>query len=58
MEMQCKYFNRQYLKKKLIPNYAEVNLRYTSPATKITQDKIQTLRLKDEIKFLYMKKKS
>jgi len=31
-------------------------LKYTSPATNITQNKTQIIRLKDEIKFLYTKK--
>jgi hypothetical protein len=43
-------------KKKLIPNYAKIKVSYISPATKITQGKIQTLCLKDKIKFSYIKK--
>ena len=47
------YINRQYLIKKVIPKYANINIPYTPPASNITQKKIQTIRLKDEIKFLY-----
>ena len=50
------YFNRQCLIKKVIPKYAKIKIPYTFPATKITQKKTQIIRLKDEIKFLYMKK--
>jgi len=44
------------LKIKLILNYAKIKISYTSPATKITQGKIQTLCLKDKTKFLFIKK--
>jgi U3 small nucleolar ribonucleoprotein component len=50
------YFNRQCLIKKIIPKYANIKIPYLSPATNITQKKIHTIRLKDEIKFLYKKK--
>ena len=50
------YFNWQYLTNKVVPKYANMKIPYTSPATNITQEKIQTIRLKDEIKFLYTKK--
>jgi hypothetical protein len=50
------YFNRQCLIKKATPKYAKIKIPYTSPATNITQKKTQIIRLKDEIKFLYMKK--
>jgi predicted RNase H-like nuclease (RuvC/YqgF family) len=50
------YFTRQCLIKKVIPKYAKIKIPYTSPATNITQKKTQIMRLKDEIKFLYMKK--
>jgi hypothetical protein len=49
------YFNRQRLAKKIFPNYAKIKILYTSPATYITKKKVQTIRLKYEIKFLYMK---
>jgi len=50
------YCNRQCLIKKLVPKYANIKISYTSSATNITQKKLQTIRLKDEIKFLYKKK--
>jgi len=50
------FFNRQCLTEKIIPNYANLNVPITSPASHITKNKIQTTRLKDEIKFLYKKK--
>jgi len=50
------YFNRQCLKLGLIPKYAQIKIPYISPATIVTQKKIQTTRLKEEIKFLCKKK--
>jgi len=50
------YFNRQCCIKKVIPIYANIKIPYTSPATNVTQKKMQTIRLKDEIKFLYKQK--
>ena len=50
-------FSRPYLIKKVIPNYAKIKIAHTSsPVTKITQKNVQTIRLKDEIKFLYIRK--
>ena len=49
-------FNSQCLTKKIVPNYANVNVPITSPASCIAQNKIHTIRLKDEIKFVYKKK--
>jgi len=51
------YFNRQCLIKQVISNYAKIKILYTSPATNITQKTVQAIRIKDEIKFLYMKKR-
>jgi hypothetical protein len=48
--------NRQCLLKKTIPKYANIKIPYTFHATNITQKKIHTIRLKDEIEFLYEKK--
>jgi hypothetical protein len=42
--------------KKVVPKYADLKIPCTPSATNITQKKIQTSRLKDEIKFLYKKK--
>jgi hypothetical protein len=50
------YFNGQRLIKNVIPNYAKIKILYISPATNITQKNVQTIRRKEEIKFLYMKK--
>jgi hypothetical protein len=50
------YFNGQYHQKGLIPNYAKIKILISSPAAKSTQRKTQNLRIKDEIKYLYMKK--
>jgi hypothetical protein len=37
----------------IIPNYANMKVPVTSPASRLTQNKIHKIRLKDEIKFLY-----
>jgi len=49
------YFNRRCLKQGLIPEYAQIKIPYTSPASIITQKKTQVSRLKEEIKFLSKK---
>jgi hypothetical protein len=46
-------FNRQCLYNKVVPNYAKIKVPATSPASAVTQNKIHTTRIKDEIKFLY-----
>jgi len=50
------YFNRQCLKQHLTPSYANIRIPNTSPAHKYTQQKISTIRIKDEIKYLHTKK--
>ena len=50
------YFNKQCLTHKVIPTYAKIRVPYTSPASVITQRKTSTIRIKDEIRFLYQKK--
>jgi len=50
------YFNRQCLKQTLTPNYSKIKIPNTSPASRFTKQKIVKLRIKDEIKFLYLKK--
>jgi hypothetical protein len=40
----------------LTPKYINIKIPHTSPAAIHTQQKITKLRLKDEIKFLYLKK--
>ena len=57
--LQCNaniYFNRQCLTHKVTPTYTKIRVPYTSPASNITQQKIATMRIKDEIRFLYQKK--
>jgi hypothetical protein len=50
------YFNQQCQARKIIPNYAKINIPHTSPAAFNMQQKMQHQRIKDEIKFLYRKK--
>ena len=49
-------FNQQCLKLGVIPKYAQIKVRYTSPASTTTQKKMQTTRIREEVKFLYKKK--
>jgi len=49
-------FNKQCLSKNLIPKYANIKIPRTSKAASFTQTKTHTIRIKDEIRFLYMKK--
>jgi hypothetical protein len=49
-------FNRKCLTNKVVPNYAKIKVPATSPASLVTQNKIHITRIKDEIKFLHMKK--
>jgi hypothetical protein len=51
------YFNKQCLQKKLLPSSAKIKVPYNSPAAKFTQHKAQILRIKDELKYLHIKKK-
>jgi hypothetical protein len=51
-------FNPQRLKQNLTPNYTKIKIPNTSPAAIFTKNKTINIRIKDEIKFLYMKKKS
>jgi hypothetical protein len=50
------HFNKQCSKLQITPKYARVKLPRTSPASIPTQMKAQTIRIKDEIRFLYRKK--
>ena len=47
------YFNRQCINKKVILKYANVKLPRTSPDANVSLKKIQKIRVKDELKFLY-----
>ena len=51
-------FIRQCLIKKVTQKYANIKIPHTSPAVNITQKKTQIIRLKDDIKFLYVKIKN
>jgi hypothetical protein len=48
-------FNRLCLKKKITPTFATIKLTGKSPAVKSTIGKAQTIRIKEEIKYLYKK---
>jgi hypothetical protein len=50
------YFNRQCLGRQITPKYANKKVPNTSPAHKHTQQKLPTIRIKDDIKYLYSKK--
>lgn len=50
------YFHHRRLKKNPTPNYSKINIPYSPPAILDKQQKIQSLGLRDEIKFFYMKK--
>jgi hypothetical protein len=50
------YFSRQCLTQNLTPNFSKIKIFDTSSASGFTQQKIVKFRIKDEIKFLYMKK--
>jgi len=50
------YFNKQCLVKQITPTYVNIRVSNTSPAALVTTRKAQTIRVKDEIKFLHKKK--
>ena len=50
------YFNQKCLRTNIIPNFAKIKIPNTSLASKFMQ-KTSTIRIKDEIKYLYSKKK-
>jgi len=54
--MVFKFVDKLCFKNKLTPSYARVKIPNTSPAHKYTQEKVTTMRIKDEIKFLHCKK--
>ena len=49
-------FNQHSLKQGVLPKYVQIKFPYTSPASTITQKKMQTTHIREEIKFLYKKK--
>ena len=52
------YFNKQCLKYDLISKYTKIHVPHTYPAATYIKRKICKIRIKDEIKFLYTKKKT
>jgi len=50
------YFNKQCIKNKVVPKYAQIKIPNTSPTSLNTTQKVQILRIKEEIKFLHKKK--
>jgi hypothetical protein len=52
------YFNKSCLKQKIVPKYARINIKTSnySKAAKQTETQTRTLRMKNEINFLYKKK--
>ena len=48
------YFNRKCVIKDVTLKLCKNKYPYTSPTTNIPQKKVQTIRLKEEIKFLYI----
>ena len=50
------YFNKQCLIHGLIPKFANVRVPNTSPAATFTKRKMVKMRLRDELKFLYIRK--
>jgi len=40
------YFNRQCIKQGIVPKYAHIKIPNTSPASKMTQKKVQITRMK------------
>jgi len=49
------FFNKQCLTKNIIPKYANIKVPTTSKAARNTQKKVSIIRIKAEVKFLYMK---
>ena len=50
------YFNKRCLQNKVTPKYAQIKIPNTSPASQSTTQKVRTLRIKEELKFLHKKK--
>jgi hypothetical protein len=50
------YFNKQCLKRNVIPSYANIKVPRTSPAQIHTQRKVAIIRIKVEIRYLPCKK--
>jgi hypothetical protein len=50
------YISIRCLLNNIIPNFTKIKIPNTSPASKFTQYKASITRVKDEIKYLYIKK--
>ena len=50
------YFNKECLKHKLTPTYAKIKIKDTNKAATKTNQQLQTLRIKNKLKCLQMKK--
>jgi len=50
------FFNKQCLTKNIVPKYANLKAPVTSKAAYATKNRICSIRIKDEIRVLYMKK--
>jgi hypothetical protein len=49
-------FNKACLKMNIVPRYAQITIQTYNTAARKTQIQARTLRIKNEIKFLYKKK--
>ena len=49
-------FNKECLKHKLTPTYAKIKIQDTNKAATKTKEQSQTLRIKNELKYLQIKK--
>jgi urate oxidase len=50
------YFNKQCINKSVVPKYAYIKISESSPTARLTKSKAQKLRIRDELRTLYMKK--
>jgi hypothetical protein len=52
------YFNQQSIRNNVVRDYTKLNVPNTSPASKFTYKETQILKIKNEFRFLYIKKRS
>ena len=50
------YFNRQCLKRDITPKHASIKIPYTSPATNVTQKKVQINRIREKAFYVVQNK--
>lgn len=48
-------FNKIYLRRKLVPKYAQIKMPINNEAARKALTQTQTIRIKNKIKFLYKK---